>query len=91
MTIDNRGGPVLIDHDVVLSQAATLITRPGDDAPLRVEPGAWVALRSTVIGSVTVGTMAVVAAAATTTEDVPPRSTVTSPFRVPADSLPKDI
>ena len=89
VTIDNRGAPVLIDHDVVLSQSATLVTRPCDIEPLRVEPGAWIALRSTVVGSVTVGAMAVVAAAATVFNDVPPHSTAVSPRRITTDSLPE--
>jgi acetyltransferase-like isoleucine patch superfamily enzyme len=44
--------------------------------PIRIEQGAWIAAGATIIGGVTVGRDAVVAAGAVVTKDVPPRTMV---------------
>lgn len=68
-----------IGHDVCLSQGAFLVTGSHDwsspsfeydNAPIIVEPGAWVAARATVLRGVTVGAGATVAAGAVISQDV---------------------
>jgi putative colanic acid biosynthesis acetyltransferase WcaF len=50
-----------------------------DNAPIRVEDGAWVAARATVLRGVTIGRDAVVGATALVTRDVPPQGVVLAP------------
>lgn len=72
--------PITIGHDVCISQEAFLctgshdITSPTfeyDNAPIRVDPHAWVGTRSLVLRGVRVGKGAVVAGGARVSKDVP--------------------
>lgn len=80
--------PIRIGSDVCVSQAAFLCTGSHDrrspsfefdNAPIRVEDGAWVAARATVLRGVTVGADAVIGATALITKDVEPGATVLAP------------
>lgn len=80
--------PIRIGSDVCVSQAAFLCTGSHDrrspsfefdNAPIRVEDGAWIAARATVLRGVTVGADSVVGATALVTKDVPPGATVLAP------------
>ena len=80
--------PVTIGSDVCVSQDAFLCTGSHDhrspsfefdNAPIRIEDGAWVAARATVLRGVTVGADAVVGATALVTKDVAPGSFVVAP------------
>jgi putative colanic acid biosynthesis acetyltransferase WcaF len=80
--------PIRIGSDVCVSQAAFLCTGSHDrrspsfefdNAPIRVEDGAWVAARATVLRGVTVGADAVIGATALITKDVEPGATVVAP------------
>jgi len=71
--------PVSIGHDVCVSQGAMLCCgshrwdRPAfdyDNAPIRIEPGAWVGARAIVLRGVTVREGAVVGAGAVAHKDV---------------------
>lgn len=73
--------PISIGHDVCVSQGALLCTGSHqrrsptfefDNAPIRLEPGSWVAARAMVLRGVTVGADAVVGAGAVAHRDVPP-------------------
>jgi putative colanic acid biosynthesis acetyltransferase WcaF len=76
---------VVIGDDVTVSQDAFLCTashdidlpdRPLTAAPIRVDRGAWVFARATILPGVTVGEGAVVAACAVVTKDVKPHAVV---------------
>lgn len=89
--------PIAIGSDVCISQAVLLCTGSHDarsatfefdNGPIRIEDGAWVATRATVLRGVTVGGDAVVGACALVTRDVPSGSRIlapTSPSRVVED------
>ena len=71
--------PVTIGHDVCISQEALLCTGSHDhrsssfdydNAPIVIEPGAWIATRAVVLRGVRVGADAVVGANSTVTRDV---------------------
>ena len=77
--------PITLGSDVCISQEALLCTGSHDrrsptfefdNAPIRVEDGAWVATRAVVLRGVTVGAGAVVGAAALAGVDVPPGGVV---------------
>lgn len=85
-TIMDLGG-VDIGDEVMIGPNVQIITsgHPLDPAtrrstivadPIRIEQGVWIAAGATIIGGVTVGRDAVVAAGAVVTEDVPPRTMV---------------
>lgn len=80
--------PIQIGSDVCVSQAAFLCTGSHDhrspsfefdNAPIRIEDGAWVAARATVLRGVTVGADAVIGATALVTKDVAPGAIVLAP------------
>jgi putative colanic acid biosynthesis acetyltransferase WcaF len=80
--------PVTLGSDVCISQGVLLCTGSHDrqsptfefdNAPIRVEDGAWLAARSTVLRGVTVGAGATVGACALVARDVPPGATVLAP------------
>ncbi|MCH8611645.1 DapH/DapD/GlmU-related protein [Arsenicicoccus dermatophilus] len=80
--------PITLGNDVCISQAVMLCTGSHqaddpafefDNAPIRIEDGAWVAARATVLRGVTVGAGAVVGATALVTKDVPPGDRVLAP------------
>jgi putative colanic acid biosynthesis acetyltransferase WcaF len=86
--VDNSG-PTEIGANVVLSQSAQLACPSGGGtAPLRVEDGAWIALRAEVLGPCTIGRRAVVGAAATVSSDVAEGQVVKSPNVVTVASCP---
>ncbi|MEU5208988.1 DapH/DapD/GlmU-related protein [Streptomyces sp. NPDC020742] len=73
--------PITLGSDVCVSQGAVLCTGSHqrrsptfefDNAPIRLEAGAWVAARAMVLRGVTVGEGAVVGAGAVAHRDVPP-------------------
>lgn len=81
--------PITIGSDVCISQGVLLCTGSHDrrsptfefdNAPIRIEDGAWVAARATVLRGVTVGADAVVGACALVTRDLPPGATVLAPM-----------
>jgi len=83
--------PIEIGQDVCISQQTFLCTGSHDasdvafeydNAPIRVEDGAWVAARATILRGVTVGRDAIVGATALVTQDVPPGATVLAPRAV---------
>ncbi len=83
--------PVTIGHDVCVSQEAMLCTGSHDhrsptfefdNAPIRIEDGAWIATRATVLRGCTVGRGAIVGASALVTENVAPDSIVLAPRAV---------
>ncbi|MFE9023229.1 putative colanic acid biosynthesis acetyltransferase [Streptomyces sp. NPDC007808] len=78
---------ITIDSDVCVSQEALLCTGSHrrrsaafefDNAPIRLERGAWVAARAVVLRGVTVGRGAVVGASAVARHDVGPGAVVTT-------------
>ena len=80
--------PVTVGADVCVSQDVLLCTGSHDhrsptfefdNAPIRIEDGAWVAARATVLRGVTVGADSVVGAAALVVSDVGPGTTVLAP------------
>lgn len=80
--------PIRIGSDVCVSQAAFICTGSHDhrsasfefdNAPIRIENGAWVAARATVLRGVTIGADAIVGATALVANDVPPGTTVLAP------------
>lgn len=80
--------PIRIGSDVCVSQAAFLCTGSHDhrspsfefdNAPIRVENGAWIAARATVLRGVTIGADAVVGATALVARDVAPGAFVLAP------------
>lgn len=80
--------PIRIGSDVCVSQAVFLCTGSHDhrspsfefdNAPIRVEDGAWIAARATVLRGVTVGADAVVGATALVTKDVASGAFVLAP------------
>lgn len=80
--------PVTIGSNVCVSQNVFLCTGSHDrrspsfefdNAPIKIEHGAWVAARATVLRGVTVGEGAVVGATALVSKDVLPGSTVFAP------------
>lgn len=83
--------PIEIGQDVCVSQGVLLCTGSHDrrsptfefdNAPIRIEDGAWVAARATVLRGVTVGAGAVVGACALVSRDVPARVIVLAPASV---------
>lgn len=83
--------PIEIGQDVCISQQTFLCTGSHDasdvafeydNAPIRVEDGAWVAARATILRGVTVGRDAIVGATALVTQDVPPGAIVLAPRAV---------
>ncbi|WP_257865661.1 acetyltransferase [Gordonia jinghuaiqii] len=89
VTLDNAG-PIRIGADVVVSQSATLRS-PAGTGELVVDDGAWITLRATVTGPVTIGRGAVVGAAAEVRGDVAPRTVVVSTTVIPDASDPDNI
>lgn len=80
--------PITVGSDVCVSQAAFLCTGSHDhrsrsfefdNAPIRIEEGAWIAARATVLRGVTIGADAVVGATALVTKDVAPGAFVLAP------------
>ena len=80
--------PIVIEHDVCLSQAAFLCTGSHDrtsptfefdNARIRVAAHAWVGAQATVLRGVTVGAKAVVGARALVTRDVADGALVVAP------------
>lgn len=80
--------PIRIGSDVCVSQAAFICTGSHDhrsasfefdNAPIRIEDGAWIAARATVLRGVTIGADAIVGATALVTNDVPAGTTVLAP------------
>lgn len=80
--------PIDIGSDVCVSQGVLLCTGSHhaedpafeyDNAPVRVENGAWIAARATVLRGVTVGADAVVGASALVVADVPAGARVVAP------------
>lgn len=80
--------PITIGDDVCISQGVLLCTGSHqaddpafefDNAPIRIEDGAWVAARATVLRGVTIGERAVVGATALVTRDVPADTRVLAP------------
>ncbi|MTB72658.1 putative colanic acid biosynthesis acetyltransferase [Arsenicicoccus sp. MKL-02] len=80
--------PISIGDDVCISQGVLLCTgshqadNPAfefDNAPIRVEDGAWIAARATVLRGVTVGCDSVVGATALVVKDVEPGARVVAP------------
>ena len=80
--------PVTVGADVCVSQDVLLCTGSHDhrsptfefdNAPIRIEDGAWVAARATVLRGVTVGADSIVGAAALVVSDVGPGTTVLAP------------
>lgn len=82
--VDARGGITIGDRVNITSftrlmTAKHLIQEPGFPAvlePIVVEDDAWIALGATILGGVTIGEGAIVAAGAVVTKDVPPRAIV---------------
>jgi putative colanic acid biosynthesis acetyltransferase WcaF len=83
--------PVTIGDDVCISQEALLCTGSHDrrsptfefdNAPIRVEDGAWIAARATVLRGTSIGCNAVVGATALVASDVAPGTTVLAPHAV---------
>jgi acetyltransferase-like isoleucine patch superfamily enzyme len=82
--VDARGGITIGELVNVTSftrfmTAKHLVDEPGFPAvfePIVVEDRAWIALGATVLGGVTIGEGAIVAAGAVVTRDVPPRAIV---------------
>jgi len=82
---------VYVGHDVVISQETLLTT--GSHAvrrdmglvtrPIRIEPGAWIAVRCVVLGGATVGRSAVVGAGSVVRGSIPPGTVVTDDPRLP--------
>lgn len=76
------GSQVCISQDVLLCTGSHDRRSPSfefDNAPIRVEDGAWVAARATVLRGVTIGPDAVVGATALVTHDVPAGGVVLAP------------
>jgi putative colanic acid biosynthesis acetyltransferase WcaF len=80
--------PVIIGDDVCISQDVLLCTGSHDrhsstfefdNAPIRVQHGAWIATRATVLRGVEIGEDAVVGATALVTSDVPSGAVVLAP------------
>lgn len=72
--------PVVIGHDVCVSQDAMICTGSHDrrsrtfefdNAPIFIEDGAWVATRATVLRGVRLGRNCTIAAGSVVTQDVP--------------------
>ncbi len=87
--------PVTLGADVCISQDVFLCTGSHDrnspsfefdNAPIRVENGAWVAARATVLRGVTIGEDAVVGATALVTRDVPSGGMVLAPRAQPLNA-----
>lgn len=83
--------PITIGSNVCISQRALLCTGSHDyrsetfeydNGPIRIDDGAWIAARATVLRGVTVGADAVVGAAALVTRDVAPGAIVVAPRAV---------
>lgn len=79
---------VVLGHDVCLSQAAFLCTGSHDrrsetfeydNAPVHVDPHAWVGAQATILRGVRIGEGAVVGARALVTTDVPAGGLVVAP------------
>lgn len=79
--LDSRGSPITIGRNVNISSQAILVCGKHDVqsptfesgfAPIVVHDYAWVSLRSIVLGGVTIGEGAIVAAGAVVTKDVEP-------------------
>lgn len=79
---------ISIGADVCISQAAFLCTGSHsassrtfdfDNAPIRVEDGAWIAARATILRGVVIGSGAVVGATALVVQDVPDGARVLAP------------
>ena len=95
--IGARGG-VKIGKNVRLSTYAVIETAGLDPTrvprvahyakPIIIEDGVWIAARATVLGGVTIGENAVVAAGAVVTRDVPPNSIAVG---IPARCRPLDV
>jgi len=80
--------PINIGSDVCISQQVLVCTGSHDrhsptfefdNAPIRIEDGAWIAARATVLRGVTVGQNATVGAACLVVQDVQPGALVTAP------------
>lgn len=80
--------PIRIGSDVCVSQAAFLCTGSHDqrspsfefdNSPIRIEDGAWIAARATILRGVTVGANAIVGATALVSRDVPADAKVFAP------------
>ncbi|WP_327019692.1 WcaF family extracellular polysaccharide biosynthesis acetyltransferase [Arthrobacter sp. Soil782] len=80
---------IAIGQDVCVSQSAFICTGSHDaksrsfefdNAPIKVEDGAWIAARATVLRGVTVGKDAVVGATALVVRDVPAGSRALAPL-----------
>jgi maltose O-acetyltransferase len=81
------GDHVRISKDVVIETAGLDFTGeppyPHVSAPITIGEGAWIGTRSIVLGGVTIGARAIVAAGSVVTKDVPPGAVVAGvPARV---------
>ncbi len=88
--------PIVIGHDVCISQGVFLCTGSHDrrsptfefdNGPITVEDGAWVAARATVLRGVTIGAGAVVGAGSLVARDVRPGEVVVAPAATPRGIL----
>lgn len=76
------GSNVCVSQDVLLCTGSHDHRSPSfefDNGPIRLEDGAWVAARSTVLRGVTIGRDAVVGATTLVVRDVPAGATVVAP------------
>lgn len=76
------GENVCVSQEVLLCTGSHDRSSPSfefDNAPIRVEDDAWVAVRATVLRGVTIGRGAVVGASALVTRDVAPGAVVLAP------------
>ena len=87
--------PVTIGDDVCISQDVLLCTGSHDrrsptfefdNAPIRIDDGAWIAARATVLRGTSIGCNAVVGATALVTSDVAPDTVVLAPHAVAINS-----
>lgn len=97
--VDARGGirigrDVNIGSDTILMTAKHEVRDPGfiaSYAPIEIGDRAWIALRATILGGVTIGEAAVVAAGAVVTRDVPPYTIVGGTPAVPIGERPRGL
>lgn len=97
--IDARGG-ITIGRDVNIGSETIMMTAKHDIqdpdfvdayAPISIGDRAWIALRATILGGVTIGEGAVVAAGAVVTKDVPPYTVVGGTPAVPIGERTRDL
>lgn len=97
--VDARGGIAIGDHvnigsETILMTAKHDVQDPGFTdayAPISIGDHAWLAVRTTVLGGVTIGEGAVVAAGAVVTRDVAPYTIVGGVPAVPLGERTRDL